>query len=181
MEEPKKIKLPSPQERMELILMGLARKVPVKELCRQAGVSRELFYRWLRRFRKAGLLALEAEDPGPKEKVEENPREQIRELKERIEDLKKRERKLRKSLEREKMVSETAQRIIRRNAWGPMPEAEPKKNAMRAPKSESNACVNGMRSDPEEPALGRSPEAGESTGARTGDGPGESSKGPESA
>ena len=54
MEEPKNTKLPSPQERLELILLGLARTRPVKELCQQAGVSRELFYRWMGRFGKRG-------------------------------------------------------------------------------------------------------------------------------
>ena len=66
MNEPMKSKLPSPEERLELILLGLARRVPVRELCRQAGVSRELFYRWLRAVRLAGLRALESKAPGPK-------------------------------------------------------------------------------------------------------------------
>ncbi|MBI4669666.1 MAG: helix-turn-helix domain-containing protein [Elusimicrobia bacterium] len=61
-----KIKLPSPTERMELILLGMARQESVQILCRQAGVSRELFYRWMKKVRKAGLAALEAQPPGPK-------------------------------------------------------------------------------------------------------------------
>ena len=58
-------KLPSPQERLDLLLLGLSRRESVKSLCQQAGVSREVFYRWLKRVREAALRALEAKAPGP--------------------------------------------------------------------------------------------------------------------
>ena len=51
-------KLPSPQERMELILLGLSRSRPIERLCLEANVSRELFYRWMGRVREAGLKEL---------------------------------------------------------------------------------------------------------------------------
>ena len=167
MEEPKKTKLPSPQERLELILLGLARKVPVKELCRQAGVSRELFYRWLREFRKGGLKALEAKAPGPKEKLEEEPREQVRQLKERIAELEGRERKLRKERDRLDKVVETAQRIIHRNAWGSLAKGS-KKKPMRVPKRENSACGNGPTRKPPESGLETLPDAGGSIEPRSG-------------
>lgn len=179
MEEPKKAKLPSPEERMELILLGLARKVPVKELCRQAGVSRELFYRWLKRFRKAGLKALEAEEPGPKEPVEEDSRAQIERLQERIAELEGKTRKLSKERDSLERVVGVAQRIIKRNAWGPE-ETGSKKNAMRPPKDESAACGSGPANVMPEPGRKISPGAGESGGPPSGDGgegPGEQESG----
>ena len=180
MEEPKRAKLPSPEERMELILLGLARKVPIQELCRQAGVSRELFYRWLRRVRKAGLKALEAEEPGPKEPVEEDARAQIERLQERIAELEGKTRKLSKERDSLERVADMAQRIIKRNAWGPV-EKGSKKNAMRARKDESAACGSGPASRPPEPGQGNSPNAGGSAAAPSGAGPQESSRGPEPA
>jgi transposase-like protein len=169
MEEPSKTKLPSPQERLELILLALARKVPVKELCQQAGVSRELFYRWLREVRGAGLKALEAKAPGPKEKLAEEPREQVRQLKERIAELEGRERKLHKERDQLERVVETAQRIIRRNAWEPL-EKESKKKAMRPPRRENTACESGQTSMPPEPGSRTSPDVGGSIEPHSGDG-----------
>ncbi|MBI4679538.1 MAG: hypothetical protein HY748_18350, partial [Elusimicrobia bacterium] len=55
---PRAVKLPSPRERLDLILLGLGRREPVKKLCEQACVSRELFYRWMRAVQAAGLRAL---------------------------------------------------------------------------------------------------------------------------
>lgn len=169
MEEPKNTKLPSPQERLELILLGLARKVPVKELCRQAGVSRELFYRWLREFQKAGLKALEAKAPGPKERLAEEPRKQVRQLKERIAELEGRERKLRKDRERLERVVETAQRIIHRNAWGSAAKGS-KKNAMRIPRRENSVCASGPTRKPPESGPETLPNAGGSIEPPSGDG-----------
>jgi transposase-like protein len=169
MEEPKKAKLPSPEERMELILLGLARKVPIRELCRQAGVSRELFYRWLKRVRRAGLKALETEAPGPKEPVEEDPRAQIQRLQERIAALEERGRNLRKERNSLGRALGTAEGIIHRNAWKP-PEKEPKKNGMRPRKTGSSAYESGTRHRPPKPEPETLPGAGESAGPPFGGG-----------
>ncbi|MEK9145260.1 MAG: helix-turn-helix domain-containing protein, partial [Elusimicrobiota bacterium] len=81
---PRAVKLPSPRERLDLILLGLARREPATRLCEQAGVSRELFYRWMRAVREAGLKALEAKLPGPKRiEVEKAPKEALK-LRERV-------------------------------------------------------------------------------------------------
>jgi len=171
MEEPKKTKLPSPQERLELILLGLARKVPVKELCRQAGVSRELFYRWLREVREAGLRALEAKAPGPKPVAPEKAESLALKLQKRVQHLEEEQRKLRKARDNWKLLAETARGIIRRNAWGPAQE-EPrsKKNAMRSSKLARFTVENGSWHGNREPQPRPLPGAGAFPGAPTGDG-----------
>lgn len=123
-------KLPGPQERLELILLGLARQQTVETLCRQAGVSRELFYRWMKLVRAAALKALEAKLPGPKA-ASENPEKDLARARERLERQENALAKLRKELAYEKLVAKTAQRIIRRNAWGPFPKSASKKNGTR--------------------------------------------------
>ena len=171
MEEPKRTtKLPSPQERLELILLGLARKVPVKELCRQAGVSRELFYRWLRAVREAGLRALEAKASGPKAVPPEKAVILARKRGQRVESLEKEVRGLRKERDHWKLLAETAKGIVLRNAWGPVPEPKSKKNGMRSPKRESFTAANGSRPGNRELQPRPLPGAGALPEARTGDG-----------
>ena len=165
-----KIKLSSPQERLDLILMGLARQQPIKGLCRQAGVSRELFYRWMRAVREVGLKALEAKSPGPKLiEAEKAPKEVLR-LRERVARLEKENKALREEGSHWKLLGETAKRIIRRQGWGPVPEPGSKKNAMRSPKREGSMPRSGAESAPPEPRSRLLPGAGGSAEARTGDG-----------
>lgn len=164
-------KLPSPQERLDLILLGLARREPATKLCGQAGVSRELFYRWMRAVREAGLKALEAKLPGPKRiEAEKAPKEALR-LRERVERLEKELRGLRKEKDHWKLLAETAKRIIHRQAWGPVPEPRSKKNAMQKSKRGSSTLGSGGGSAPPEPGSTPLPGAGESAGVRTGAGP----------
>ena len=120
-------KLPSPQERMELILLGLGRQRPVEELCREASVSTVLFYRWMERVRRAGLRELEPSRPGPKEKRVDDPEMEIKKLRARIAALEKDKKELRKSNDYLELVVKTAKRIIRRRGWEE-PEAPSKKN-----------------------------------------------------
>lgn len=143
MNEPMKIKLPSPEERLELILLGLARRVPVRELCRQAGVSRELFYRWLRVVRLAGLRALESKTPGPKAIPPEQAEPLAHKLKARVEHMEKEARCLRKDRDHWRLLAETAKRIIRRNAWGPVTVPLSKKNGKRGRKPGGCTATNG--------------------------------------
>lgn len=124
-------KLPSPQERMELILLGMSRARPLEELCLQANVSRELFYRWMGRVRQAGLRALEPRRPGPKESRMEDPEAEIKKLRARVAALEKEKRSLRKTNDYLELVVKTAKRIIRRRGWEE-PEAPVKKNDKRA-------------------------------------------------
>src|ERR1039457_6494241 len=132
-EKPNAKKLPSPLERLDLILLGLARQEPATKLCEQAGVSRELFYRWMRAVREAGLKVLEAKAPGRKRIEEEKaPKEALR-LRDRVERLGKQLKAARKERDYLKLVAATSQRIIRRNAWAQPPEPKGKKNAMRSP------------------------------------------------
>jgi len=169
-EAPNAKKLPSPQERLELILLGLARREPATALCRQAGVSRELFYRWMRAVREAGLKALEAKAPGPKRiKTEKAPKEALK-LRERVARLEKELKAVRKDRDHLNLVAATAQRIIRRNAWGTVAEPKVKKNGMRNLRRGSFMPESGPQSEAMEPRQGSSLDAGESREARTGDG-----------
>lgn len=167
MEKPEQSKLPSPEERLELLLLGLARRVPVEELCRQAGVSRELFYRWLGRVRKAGLKALEAGVPGPKAFPPEKAAAEACRLRERVERLEKANRELAKERDTLKLVAETGRRIIQRNAWGPVKEPVYKKKGTRSRKPGNDTVKDGPA--PASPP-GSMPEAGECPGPHTGDG-----------
>lgn len=123
-------KLASPQERLELILLGIGRQQTVEVLCQQAGVSRELFYRWMKLVQAAALKVLEAKLPGPKV-ASGNPEKELSRARARLERQEQELAKLRKALTYEKLVVKTAQRIIRRNAWGPFPEPDAKKNGTR--------------------------------------------------
>lgn len=120
-------KLPSPQERMDLIVLGMGRRRPVEELCREAKVSKVLFYRWMDRVRRAGLRELEPTRPGPKEKRLDDPEAEIKKLRLKIAALEKDKKKLRKSKEYLELVVKTAKRIIRRRGWEE-PENPSKKN-----------------------------------------------------
>ena len=135
-------KLASPQERLELILLGIGRRQTVENLCRQAGVSRELFYRWMGVVRAAALKVLEAKLPGPKT-VSQSPEKELLKIREQLSRQEKELGKLRKERNYLKLVVKTAQRIIRRNAWGPFPKVDVKKNSMRPKKPASYTCGNG--------------------------------------
>ena len=118
-------KLASPVERLELVLLGVAKEAPATELCLQAGVSRELFYRWMRQVREAALMALEQGKPGPK--PEREPAEEAKRLAEKVEKLTRENTQLRRQKSRLKLVLWAALRIIRRHAWG----SDGKKNGER--------------------------------------------------
>lgn len=140
---PRAVKLPSPLERLELILLGLARREPVTGLCAQAGVSRELFYRWMRLVREASLKALEAKAPGPKRIPREKAPERALKLDGRVRRLEQENQRLRQDRDRWKLLAETAKRIIRRQAWGAVPEPRSKKNAMPSQRPERSTCGSG--------------------------------------
>ena len=55
----------SAQERQKLIERVILGKEPVAKVCREAGISRVLFYRWLKKYRQAGE-SVEALAPGEK-------------------------------------------------------------------------------------------------------------------
>jgi len=118
-------KLASPVERLELVLLGVAREAPSTDLCRQAGVSRELFYRWMKQVREAALMALEQGKPGPKPARE--AAEEAKLLAEKVEKLSRENAQLRREKSKLKLVLGVAKRIIRRHAWG----SESKKNGKR--------------------------------------------------
>lgn len=138
----KQTKLASPRERLELILLGIGRQQTVEDLCGQAGVSRELFYRWMRLVREAALSVLEAKLPGPKA-LSPSPEKQLRKLQEQVQRQGQELAKLRKERNYLKLVVKTAQRIIRRNAWGPFPWADGKKKDMRPVKPAAFTSGNG--------------------------------------
>ena len=72
-----------------MVLLCLSRQLPVKRLCQEAKVSRELCYRWLRAVRQAGLRALEPKAPGPKRvKADPTPAEVLK-LQEQVQRLEK--------------------------------------------------------------------------------------------
>ena len=94
--------------------------------------------------RKAGLRALEAQGPGPKAVPREKSEELAPKLSKRVAELEQEVRELRKGREHWKLVAETGQRIIRRNAW--KEEAPPpcKKNGTRSRKPGDYASGNGQ-------------------------------------
>lgn len=175
MEKPPKGKLPAPQERLELLLLGLSKAAPVTKLCEQAGVSRELFYRWMRALRESGLKALEAKAPGPKAIEPETAERELKKARERIERLEAETARLRAERDRQALVASVAKRIIRRRGWGESPEPEGKKNGKGRRRRGRPAEPSGSSSGPPGPRPEPMPNAGESTAARTGGGsPGES-------
>ena len=172
-----KCKLPSPQERLDLLLLGLSRQQPVKALCREAGVSRELFYRWMRGVREAALKALEKKAPGPKAVKPEKAEMLAGKLQGRVRRLEAQSRALRKDRDHWKLLAEVGRRIIRRQAWGPEPRAGAsslragrKKNAMRRPRGGSSTGAGGARSADTVPGPGPTPGTGVSPGVPTGGG-----------
>ena len=126
----KQTKLASPQERLELILLGIGRQQTVDNLCSQAGVSRELFYRWMKLVQAAALRVLEAKQPGPKG-ISSTTEKQLQKLQAQVARQEAELAKLRKDRNYQKLVARTAQRIIRRRGWGPFPSVDVKKNGMR--------------------------------------------------
>lgn len=110
------MKLVSPLERLELVLLGVARESTATALCAEAGVSRTLFYRMMRDVREAALKALETGKPGPK--PEREPEEEAKRLAEQVEKLSRENAQLRRERSRLKLVLGAAKRIIRRHAWG---------------------------------------------------------------
>ena len=169
MKEPNRSKLPSPQERLDLILLGLARGRPVETLCREAGVSRELFYRWMRRVRTGALQALEAQTPGPK-RVRSVPQatQKIQRMAERLSRLEQQARELRKERDHLTLVNREALGIIRRRVWEePAPS---KKNAMRANRHDRSIVRNGSKRKSGAPPLNPSAPPWAFTVPRTGDG-----------
>ena len=170
MEKKNRPKLPSPQERLDLILLGLAHGKPVEKLCQEAGVSRELFYRWMRRVRTGALKALETQTPGPKRvRNVGQATQKIQRMQERLSQLEQRARSLRKERDHLTLVNREALGIIRRQVWTE-PGAPAKKNAMRAKRSVTSTDRNGNRPKPVEPRSVPSARSGELIVPRTGDG-----------
>lgn len=172
-----KTKLPSPEERLELVLLGLIREQTVEKLCAQSGVSKALFYQWLRRGREGLLKALEAKKPGRKPLAQQASPDKIQALQERLKRLEQEAANLRKEKDRYKLQTEVAQRVIRRNGWNP--EIKPrkrrvKKNDEQMMKPENATSENGQSSAALEPPSNRSQPSGESAGAPIGDGSPES-------
>lgn len=52
--------------RKEFVLKALGKEAPVTELCRQYGVSRKTAYKWIKRFREAGVAGLVGESRRPR-------------------------------------------------------------------------------------------------------------------
>lgn len=138
----KQTKLASPQERLELILLGIGRQQTVENLCRQAGVSRELFYRWMKLVQEAALRVLEAKQPGPKA-LSPSPEKQLRKLQDQVNRQGAELAKLRKERDYLKLVVKASQRIIHRNAWGPFPKVDVKKKGMHPKKPAGYTLPNG--------------------------------------
>ena len=116
-------------------------------------------------------MALEAKAPGPKEvTVKPDVEEQLKKLQAKIEKLEKEKKKLRKEKDHLKLLAQCAQRIIKRQGWGPLPKAESKKNDMQARKREGSTAVSGQRRKLLEQPSAFSPAAGGFPAAAIGDG-----------
>jgi transposase-like protein len=173
LKEKPKPKLPSPEERLELVLLGLIREQTVENLCHQSGVSKALFYQWLRRGREGLLKALEAKRPGRKPLAEKTSPQEILELRARLKRMEQELASLRKEKDRYKLQTEVAQRVIQRNGWNPEPKARKsrvKKNGARAMKPKSATSGSGPSSESSAPQSPPSPPSGASAGAPTGGG-----------
>lgn len=173
MEKSSKTKLPSPEERLELVLLGLIREQTVEKLCSESGVSKALFYQWLRRGREALLKALEARKPGRKPAAQQTSPDEIQALQERLKRLEQEAASLRKEKDRYKLQTEVAQRVIHRNGWNPEPKTRKsrvKKNGRPMKKPESSTSTTGQSNGTLEPPSRRSRPSGESAGAPTGAG-----------
>lgn len=170
MEKKNRPKLPSPQERLDLILLGLARGKPVEMLCQEAGVSRELFYRWMQRVRQGALQSLEAKVPGPKRvKTVDQATHKIRRMEEHLSRLEQEARSLRKERDHLTLVNREALGVIHRRVWEE-PQAPAKKNAMRASRHAKSIVRNGSERVPKAQQSDPSAPPGASTGSPTGDG-----------
>lgn len=170
MEEKNRPKLPSPQERLDLILLGLAHGRPVESLCREAGVSRELFYRWMRRVRQGALQSLETQMPGPKRiKTVPQAARKLQRMEERLTRLEQQARSLRKQRDHLTLVNREALGVIRRQAWGE-PGVPVKKNAMRTTLPVKSTVRNGNKRESGAPRAGLSAPPGGFTAPPTGDG-----------
>lgn len=173
MEKPSGKKLLSPQERLELVLLGLARQQAVETLCDQAGVSRNLFYRWLHQARLALLQALEAKKPGRKPRAaQQSPQESLA-LEERLKRMEQETLSLRKERDRFKLMTEVAQRVIQRNGWNPEPKPRKrrvKKNSEPTVRRDNDTPENGQPSGSTAPLLPPSPASGGSAAAPIGGG-----------
>ncbi len=172
-------KLPSPQERLDLILLGLAKGQPVERLCRQAGVSRELFYRWMKRVRTSALEALETRKPGPKRvKHMEQAASKLQRMEERLKRLERGAAVLRKERNCLEQVNQVSRRILRRQAGlaeelrKPQPSTRVKKNAMRPDRTAGPIVNSGTLNEPWGQRSNPSAPPGASTGSPTGDGSG---------
>lgn len=164
-----KVKLPSPQERLELILLGLIREETVDRLCRQAGVSRALFYQWMRRGRESLLQALETRKPG-RPPAETKPAE-VSQLKERMKRLEKELAALRRENGRYQRMVTVAQRVIQRNGWNPEPVRRiRKKKDTQMTRPGGVTIETGSPSESTAPAPPPSPASGASAPAPIADG-----------
>jgi hypothetical protein len=85
---------------------------------------------------------LEAKQPGPKA-LSPSPEKQLQKLQEQVNRQGAELAKLRKERNYLKLVVKTAQRIIRRNSWGPFPKLDDKKKDMRPKKPAGYTCGNG--------------------------------------
>ena len=138
-------KLPSPRERLDLLMLGIAGVKPVEELCKEAGVSRTLFYRWMERLKETGLEVLEAQKPGPKKPSGEKQTAQVERLEKQVEHLSKSLAETRKEKQHLEVVLSTAHRIIRRQGW-----SKAGMDAKKKRKSASSTSSNGAANEPGE-------------------------------
>lgn len=164
-----KAKLPFPPERLDLILLALSGQQPIKKLCNQAGVSRTIFYRWMRRVKEASLQALETQVPGPKKhKDPKKLPEKVEKLEKRVHKLSKRLKRLRHEKEHLEKVVGVAQRVIRRQRWT-ADELKIKKKPARIPGAGNSTFKNGLKNGMK-PGLESLFPSGESAAPPTGDG-----------
>src|ERR1041384_2581121 len=162
-----KAKLPFPQERLDLILLALSGQ-PVKKLCQEAGGSREVFYRWMRRVKEASLQAWEAQVPAPKKhKHPKNLPEKVEKLEKRVLKLSKKLKRLRHEKDHLETVVGVAERIIRRQRWG-TPELTGKKKP--APTFTGGSTSKNGPKRGRKPGFEGSVPSGESAVLPTGDG-----------
>jgi transposase-like protein len=164
------VKIPSPQERLDLVLKVLAQVKTTTELANEAGISRTLMYRWLGKVRTAAMQALESEDPGPKGPKGDEAEKELQKAREELQKAQKELTRMAKENSRLQEVERVSKAIIKRQGWGPHPDdakknGEAKKHRGR-PRLNRNTST-GASSEPQ-----GTPASGEYTGQPSGAGNG---------
>jgi len=75
----------TPEEKYRIVTEGRKGPKGIKDTCEKYGISRETFYQWEARIKKAALSALEDKPPGPKAQEEKSDTQELQKKLEELE------------------------------------------------------------------------------------------------